>query len=337
MGPVSGWPSPKSGCRNCWRRVRIEFRRRRTAATPAPGSRAAPTRRAIRGASRRCARASCSPRCATGCRRAASSTAASPPSRTGPTACPCASRTARLAEGSVVVGADGVGLDGAAVALARRRAGGGFGLVSAGGIAERGFGDEALAFETLSGRLALCARAALGRRLLLVCHAAGDSADASSLEEAYAGWHAPIPEVLRAAADDELRWERLQSVAPLDAWSTGRAVLVGDAAHALPINLAQGAAAAIEGAYLLGTARRAVRRRPRGGVPSVRGGGRPARCAVPPRDGLHRAARRAGGPAGRGRGTRWRSCRRPSTASSSTRSSSTRWAMFLARRRHCGR
>ena len=37
-------------------------------------------------------------------------------------------------------------------------------------------------------------------------------------------------------------------------WWTGRCVLVGDAAHALPINLAQGAAASIEGAYLLGEA-----------------------------------------------------------------------------------
>ena len=159
----------------------------------------------------------------------------------------------QTAEGSVVVGADGVGSTvrrllwpGGAPAVD-------LGLVSASGIAERGF-DEDLAFETLSG----------GSRFALVPLSDGacfwfatqpaDSADASSLEEAYAGWHAPIPEVLRAAADDELRWERLQSVAPLDAWSTGRAVLVGDAAHALPINLAQGAAAAIEGAYLLGTA-----------------------------------------------------------------------------------
>ena len=159
----------------------------------------------------------------------------------------------QTAEGSVVVGADGVGSTvrrllwpGGAPAVD-------LGLVSAAGIAERGFG-EALAFETLSG----------GSRFALVPLSDGacfwfatrpaDSADASSLEEAYAGWHAPIPEVLRAAADDELRWERLQSVAPLDAWSTGRAVLVGDAAHALPINLAQGAAAAIEGAFLLGTA-----------------------------------------------------------------------------------
>jgi 2-polyprenyl-6-methoxyphenol hydroxylase-like FAD-dependent oxidoreductase len=160
----------------------------------------------------------------------------------------------QAAEGSVVVGADGVGSTvrrllwpGGAPAVD-------LGLVSAGGIAEHGFGDHALAFETLSG----------GSRFALVPLSDGacfwfatrpsDSADASSLEEAYAGWHAPIPEVLRAAADDELRWERLRSVATLDAWSTGRAVLVGDAAHALPINLAQGAAAAIEGAYLLGTA-----------------------------------------------------------------------------------
>ena len=39
---------------------------------------------------------------------------------------------------------------------------------------------------------------------------------------------------------------------PMKQWFTQRAVLIGDAAHGLPINLAQGAAAAIEGAYLLG-------------------------------------------------------------------------------------
>lgn len=55
------------------------------------------------------------------------------------------------------------------------------------------------------------------------------------------------------------RFEELYAAPPLARWwSAGggdpRVVLVGDAAHGLPINLAQGASAAIEGAFLLGEA-----------------------------------------------------------------------------------
>lgn len=113
-----------------------------------------------------------------------------------------------------------------------------------------------------------------------------------ALRAAYDGWHAPIPRVLHAVAcsaaeagmarvemrgegagdmagererskanmaplgdQGVLRAERLHVAPPQPSqWWTGRAVLVGDAAHAMPINLAQGAACAIEGAYLLGDA-----------------------------------------------------------------------------------
>ena len=62
-----------------------------------------------------------------------------------------------------------------------------------------------------------------------------------------------------SGADDgataAIRWERVCKAPPLSRWHTaGRVVLLGDAAHAMPINLAQGAAAAIEGAFLLGRA-----------------------------------------------------------------------------------
>ena len=134
-------------------------------------SRCSARRRAIRGASRRSREPNCFRLCATGCRRKASSTAASSPSRTAPTVCPCTSTTARRPRAPS---------SSAPTASARRcggcsgpaRAGGGLGLVSAAGIAVRGFGDEALAIRDAVGRLALCARAALGRRLLLVRHAA---------------------------------------------------------------------------------------------------------------------------------------------------------------------
>ena len=51
-----------------------------------------------------------------------------------------------------------------------------------------------------------------------------------------------------------LRCERLHVTPRTARWWAGRAVLVGDAAHALPINLAQGAACAIEGAFTLSAA-----------------------------------------------------------------------------------
>ena len=99
------------------------------------------------------------------------------------------------------------------------------------------------------------------------------------LRQAYAGWHDPIPAVLHAAACAEaeaqmgshnerdggphrhqdldiaqgmVRCQRIVTVPPLSRWHTRRCVLVGDAAHGMPINLAQGAAAAIEGSFLLG-------------------------------------------------------------------------------------
>ena len=78
------------------------------------------------------------------------------------------------------------------------------------------------------------------------------------------GWHKPIPRVLQHAAAatsssastdaQGLRWERVYEAPRLGSWHAGRAVLLGDAAHGMPHNLAQGAAAAIEGAYLLGEA-----------------------------------------------------------------------------------
>lgn len=114
-----------------------------------------------------------------------------------------------------------------------------------------------------------------------------DATGLRTLRAAYEGWHSPIPRALHAAACaaaeaamgtpsadttpqaspppaaashalhaacDAFRAERVLIAPPLGQWWRGRCVLVGDAAHALPINLAQGAAASIEGAYLLGQA-----------------------------------------------------------------------------------
>ena len=139
---------------------------------------------------------------------------------------------------------------------------------------------------------------------------AGDCFNGHRLRDAYADWHAPIPQALHAAIMDEsvvasggssatgsgganggstsgadggstsgadggstsgadggstsgadggstsgaIRWERVYAAPVLTQWHDGRVVLVGDAAHAMSHNLAQGAACAIEGAYLLGEA-----------------------------------------------------------------------------------
>ena len=147
------------------------------------------------------------------------------------------------------------------------------------------------AFETLSAgrRFAMVPLADGGAFWFATLPAAstppGDAAGAAAvaaLRAAYDGWHAPIPRVLHAVACDAaeaamatataslssssstavssspsasppLRCERLQVAPPLERWWRGRAALVGDAAHALPINLAQGASCAVEGAYTLAT------------------------------------------------------------------------------------
>jgi 2-polyprenyl-6-methoxyphenol hydroxylase-like FAD-dependent oxidoreductase len=152
-------------------------------------------------------------------------------------------------------------------------------------FAQRASATPSLAFETLSAgrRFAVVPLAGGGGFWFatrpLAVGSVDERADArgmASLRAAYEGWHDPIPTVLHAAACaaaeasmaqeqaaapahsmDAFRAERVLMAPPLPAggrWWTGRCVLVGDAAHALPINLAQGAAASIEGAYLLGEA-----------------------------------------------------------------------------------
>ncbi|MEM7546215.1 MAG: FAD-dependent monooxygenase [Pseudomonadota bacterium] len=68
----------------------------------------------------------------------------------------------------------------------------------------------------------------------------------------FAGWAEPLQAVIRAA-DDPFRWA-LFSRAPLPAWSSGRAVLLGDACHPMLPSLAQGACQALEDAAALADA-----------------------------------------------------------------------------------
>ncbi|WP_454084756.1 FAD-dependent monooxygenase [Georgenia sp. Marseille-Q6866] len=75
------------------------------------------------------------------------------------------------------------------------------------------------------------------------------------LRRRFAGWHAPIPELLAAAEPGAVLRHDLQHLAvPLPSYVTGAAALLGDAAHAMTPNLGQGAAQALEDAVVLGRA-----------------------------------------------------------------------------------
>jgi salicylate hydroxylase len=75
----------------------------------------------------------------------------------------------------------------------------------------------------------------------------------ASVEEALAvfeGWHPAVREMVGAVEDDPAWWA-LHDFLPLEKWSEGRVVLVGDAAHAMLPHQGQGANQAIEDAVAL--------------------------------------------------------------------------------------
>ena len=76
----------------------------------------------------------------------------------------------------------------------------------------------------------------------------GDTPARTRLANAFAGWHADIRRLLNEARDP-LMWPLFGC--PDGAWTDGKTVLIGDAAHAMTPFAAQGAAMAIEDAALL--------------------------------------------------------------------------------------
>jgi salicylate hydroxylase len=73
--------------------------------------------------------------------------------------------------------------------------------------------------------------------------------DVADAVAAYEGWHPAVTEMVGAVAEGS-RWA-LHDHAPLERWSAGRVVLIGDAAHAMLPHQGQGANQTIEDAVLL--------------------------------------------------------------------------------------
>jgi len=71
-------------------------------------------------------------------------------------------------------------------------------------------------------------------------------------QQNFAAYPADVQRVLAAMPDEALLWHDIRDFAPIPAFHLGRALLLGDAAHATTPNMGQGACMAIEDAAVLG-------------------------------------------------------------------------------------
>ncbi len=67
----------------------------------------------------------------------------------------------------------------------------------------------------------------------------------------FGAWHAPIPDLLRATSAEHIIRTDIVDRPPVSKWTSARVALLGDAAHPMTPNLAQGACQAIEDAVVL--------------------------------------------------------------------------------------
>jgi 2-polyprenyl-6-methoxyphenol hydroxylase-like FAD-dependent oxidoreductase len=67
----------------------------------------------------------------------------------------------------------------------------------------------------------------------------------------FADWHAPVLDLIAATPDKEILKHPAYDITPLKRWTTGRATLLGDAAHPCTPNLGQGGCMALEDALVL--------------------------------------------------------------------------------------
>jgi 2-polyprenyl-6-methoxyphenol hydroxylase-like FAD-dependent oxidoreductase len=74
----------------------------------------------------------------------------------------------------------------------------------------------------------------------------------AALLEWYKGWEKPIESMIAATAEGDIsRVDMYGRPRPVRKWGSGRATLLGDAAHPVTLNLGQGACQAIEDAVAL--------------------------------------------------------------------------------------
>lgn len=90
----------------------------------------------------------------------------------------------------------------------------------------------------------------------IYCYATANAPEGAAdglagLRSRFGGWHAPIPTLLDVADQDAVLHDDLYELPPLRTYTTGKVVLVGDAAHAMTPNLGQGAGQALEDAVVL--------------------------------------------------------------------------------------
>ncbi|MEU9121587.1 FAD-dependent monooxygenase [Streptomyces sp. NPDC048506] len=73
----------------------------------------------------------------------------------------------------------------------------------------------------------------------------------AEMRRRFGRWHDPIPRLLTAADEEAVMRHDIYALPPLASFVTGRAALLGDAAHAMTPNLGQGANQALEDAVTL--------------------------------------------------------------------------------------
>ena len=157
-------------------------------------------------------------------------------------------------EGPLIIGADGVGSavrDAVVPGVAPRPAG--YGAWRA--VAQTGEKTPSRASETMGrGKRFGIAPLRGGRTYWFAVPSRDDGND--ELEEEFADWHQPIPELLTMTPATERSYLPLYDLAPLPTWHCGNIVLIGDAAHATTPNLGQGAAQALEDVAVLASSLR---------------------------------------------------------------------------------
>ena len=160
---------------------------------------------------------------------------------------------------AAVIGADGIG------SVVRRYVAPDSEVVDAGYTAVRGLADHTLADGLACeawGRDELVGATALrSGRTYWFFEAPTERFDGADPLAAVAAdrWPEPWPAIVGATSSEDVLIHAIRTLRPLRAWHRGRVAVLGDAAHAMEPNLAQGAAQAIEDAAALLTALRTHR------------------------------------------------------------------------------